>query len=70
MSKEKHPDAAAIDRIGTRAITKHFGIARQSVQYWREKGVPKHFRKALAYFAKQNGVDLPEMAQMRDRETW
>jgi hypothetical protein len=69
MIKTLHPDSAAVDRVGTRAIREHFGITRQSIAYWREKGVPKHFRKPLKLFAESKGVQLPEMSQMRDRES-
>lgn len=68
MIKTLHPDSAAVDRVGTRAIREHFEITRQSVAYWRQHGVPKSFRKPLKLFAESKGVQVPEMSKMRDRE--
>ncbi len=68
MEKE-HPDAAAIDRLTVKAITDHLGISRQAVSYWRKHGVPKYHRRGLVLLGFQNGIDLPEMLQMRDRRT-
>lgn len=64
-----HPDAAAIDRVGTRAIMDHFEITRQSVFYWRRAGVPKQYRKALARLGEDAGHPMNELAEMRDRLT-
>lgn len=67
MDQSLHPDAAAIDRIGTAAIMEHFEITRQAVFYWRRSGVPKNCRKALAKLGEDAGHPMPEMAMMRDR---
>ena len=64
-----HPDAAAIDRIGTDAIMTHFDISRQAVSYWRMQGVPKQHRNSLAMLGEGGGHDMPEMRQMRDRQS-
>lgn len=64
-----HPDAAAIDRVGTRAIMEHFEITRQAVFYWRRSGVPKNCRKALAAFGEAAGREMPELRLTRDRLT-
>lgn len=66
MSK-RHPDAAAIDRVGSKAIIAHFGITRQALSYWRKNGVPKPHRKTLAMLGAIGGHAMPEMAEMRDR---
>lgn len=65
---ESHPDSAAIDRIGTRHITKHFGMTRQAVSYWRKNGVPRQYRKFLRELGEQLGKPVPEMNKMRDRQ--
>lgn len=66
MSKH-HPDAPAIDRVGTAAIIAHFDVTRQTVSYWRKNGVPKHHRKTLAMLGAVAGKEMPEMREMRDR---
>lgn len=62
---DKHPDAAAIDRIGTAAIMEHFQLSRQSVSYWRREGVPKRHRKTLAMLGAVAGHDVSELRNMR-----
>ena len=66
---DKHPDAAAIDRLDTNAICERFKVTRQAVSYWRREGVPYRYRKAMHALGKEWGVDMPEMRRMRDRET-
>tara|TARA_Y100001968_G_C18753818_1_gene434562 strand:- start:106 stop:297 length:192 start_codon:yes stop_codon:yes gene_type:complete len=57
----KHPDAAAVERVGMRAIMAHFGISRQAVWSWKRKGVPVRHRKTLALLGAAAGHDMPEM---------
>ena len=64
-----HPDAPAIDRLGTEVIRDHFDITRQAVFYWRRAGVPKQHRKSLAKLGEERGHEMPEMSRMRDRIT-
>lgn len=64
MAKEKaHPDAAAIDRIGTQALMDHFSITRQSVSYWRRNGIPRQYRKALILFGESLKHDMSDVAE-------
>ena len=68
METQRHPDSAAIDRVGANAVYNHFGITRQALAYWRKKGVPPVHRKTLAMLGAVAGHDMPEMRQMRERE--
>lgn len=62
-----HPDAAAIARVGSRAIIAHFDISRAALSYWRRHGVPKRHRKTLAMLGAVGGHAMPEMLEDRDR---
>lgn len=64
-----HPDAPAIDRLGTRLIRSRIDVTRQAIAYWRKKGVPKEHRKTLREIAKEEGYEVPELRKMRDRLT-
>lgn len=61
--KQEHPHAAAIDRIGKDAIIAHFGVVRQTIFYWRLRGVPEMHRKTLAMLGAVGGHHCPELAK-------
>src|SRR3546814_7608397 len=58
---KKHPDLAAINRVGTRAICDHFAITRQSLHHWRKVGVPKQYRKSLIALGESLGHDMSDL---------
>ena len=62
MSNEKHPHAAALDRLGFEPIQSHFNMTRRNWLYWREKGVPDLHRNTILMLAKIKGVPVPEFA--------
>jgi hypothetical protein len=62
MSEKQHPDAAAVTRVGTRAIVEHFEITRQAVHHWRKAGVPRQYRKSLVALGESLGHEMPELA--------
>jgi len=50
-----------IDNLGgTGAVAKRLGISQSRVANWRERGVSWQWRSAIAEFAKEAGIDLPE----------
>ena len=61
MSNEKHPHAAALDRLGFEPIQSHFNITRRNWNYWRERGVPDLHRNTILMLAKIKGVSVPEL---------
>ena len=63
MDDEKaHPDAAAIDRIGTAALMEHFNITRQAIFYWRRNGIPRTYRKAVVLYGESLEHDMSDVA--------
>jgi hypothetical protein len=65
--QDLHPDSAAIDRIGTRAIIEHFKIKRQSVFYWRRTGVPRTCLNPVVLLGKQMGHDMTDLEERAAR---
>lgn len=61
----KHPDAAALDRLGFSRVKGHFNITRQAFAYWKRKGVPKMHRKTLVMLGGVHGVPVPEFQEER-----
>jgi hypothetical protein len=61
MDTPSHPDAPAIDLVGTDAIMDHFAISRQAVSYWRKSGVPKQHRKSLIMLGESLGLDMSKV---------
>ncbi len=57
----KHPHAAAIDRIGRDRIIKHYNITTRTIQLWRAKGVPKMHWNTLRILAATNGTNAAEL---------
>jgi hypothetical protein len=60
MATNRHPDAAAIDRIGTGALMEHFQISAQAVSYWRLNGVPKQHRNSLRMLGEARDHDMSD----------
>src|SRR3546814_17407282 len=58
---KKHPDLAAINRVGTRAICDHLAITRQSLHHWRKGGVPKQYRKSHIALGESLGHDMADL---------
>lgn len=59
---DEHPDAPAVDRVGTQAIMDHFAIGRAAVSYWRRKGVPQRYRKPLILLGESLDKDMTDLA--------
>lgn len=59
--KIAHPHAAAIDRIGFKAITDYFHVTRQTVWRWKRTGVPERYRKTMAMLGAVGGLDVTEL---------
>jgi hypothetical protein len=64
-----HPDAVVMRRIGTATIREHFEISKQAVHYWRFKGVPKQYRKALIALGESREIDMSDFAATRATPT-
>lgn len=60
--RDEHPDAPAVNRIGTQEIMDHFQIGRAAVSYWRCNGVPGRYRKALVLLGESLGHDMTDLA--------
>lgn len=58
---EKHPHAAAIDRIGTARLMSHFNIKKQAVSRWRYYGVPRLHHNTFHMIAAKMGKSVPEI---------
>jgi hypothetical protein len=58
---DKHPHASVIERIGEPAIRAHFNISRQSVWYWRTKGIPKMYHSSVRMLAGLRNVSAKEL---------
>lgn len=56
-----HTHAAAIDRIGTKAIMQHFDITRQAVSHWRRNGVPRQYLRPMVLLGESLGKPVPEV---------
>ena len=64
MADQKpHPDAAAVDRIGTSDLMEHFSITRQAVSHWRRNGIPRTYRNAVVLYGESLGYDMSDVAQ-------
>lgn len=61
LMDHQHTDAAAVDRVGTRAICDHFEITRQAVRHWRREGVPRQHRKSLVMLGESLGHDMTDL---------
>jgi hypothetical protein len=61
-----HPDAPAVDRIGTEVLMEHFDMTRQAVSHWRRNGVPKTYRNPVILLAQKMGIEVPEMGRPRN----
>jgi hypothetical protein len=61
MSTKRHPDSAALERVGTPALMEHFQVTRQSLAYWRRVGVPKPHRKSLIHLGRLLGHDMNDL---------
>ncbi len=59
----KHPHAAAIDRIGRKKVQDHYHITDRTIQLWRANGIPKMHWNAVIALAGVNGVQVPEIEQ-------
>jgi hypothetical protein len=56
----RHPDSAAVDRVGTANIVEHFQITPQAVSKWRRDGVPKVARHPLVALGQRLGHDMSD----------
>lgn len=57
----KHPHAAAIDRLGRSKIISHFNITERAIQKWRKGGIPRIHWNTVRVLAATNGVQVPEL---------
>lgn len=57
---EKHPHAAALERIGKKVVTGHFDLTRATYYQWTIKGVPAVHQNSLRLLALIKGVQVPE----------
>ncbi len=57
MSEITHRDI--IDAIGTKQVAQAYGLSRQRLYAWRNRGIPHSHRVAIARLAAMNGVALP-----------
>lgn len=59
-------DAAVIDRLGTAVLMEHFDITRQAVSYWRQKGIPRTYRKAVKLLGESLEHDMTDLTTEDD----
>jgi len=62
MTTSTVSDLTVIDRIGTAALVEHFRITRQNVYYWRVKGIPRQYRKAMVLLGESLNHDMSDFA--------
>ena len=62
MATSTLSDLAVIDRLGTAALVDHFQVTRQNVYYWRVKGIPRQYRKAIVLLGESLGHDMTDFA--------
>jgi hypothetical protein len=55
----RHEDSAFIDRIGAERVKARFGLSRQGLTNWRNRGVPQLRRISFAKMAVEYGVEVP-----------
>ena len=60
-TKLKHPDAAAIERIGRSNLIEHFQVRRQTVWDWTVNGVPDSLRRPMILYGQSLGLDMSDM---------
>ena len=63
MKHKKHPHAAALERVGRKAVVEHFRISEPAYSRWTICGVPKNCLKPLAILAVMHGVPVPELGE-------
>lgn len=56
-----HPDAAALDRIGSQKLIDHFDITRQALYRWRTQGISRQFRKPVILLGETMKLDMSEL---------
>ena len=57
---QPNPHASIVDAIPRDALFARFLLSRQSLYYWRKRGVPASKRIAFARLAADYGVAVPQ----------